>query len=51
MDSTNADVPAAGGQLSGDTAKAAAIKRLKALQEQGQKAAGSPPSQMIGPPR
>lgn len=32
MDSTNADVPQAGLQLSGDAARQAAIKRLQKLQ-------------------
>lgn len=37
MDSTNADVPQAGLQLSGDAARQAAIKRLQKLQ-------GAPPA-------
>lgn len=32
MDSTNADVPQAGIQLSGDAARQAAVKRLQKLQ-------------------
>lgn len=41
-DQTNADVPVAGGQLSGDVAKQAAIKRLRKLQEQQQAQTGPP---------
>lgn len=40
MDSTNADVPQAGLQLSGDAARQAAIKRLQKLQ--------GPPIQLPG---
>lgn len=51
MDATNAGTPQAGGQLSGEATRQAAIKRLKRLQEAGfQKPAGAPPSQMVGPP-
>lgn len=35
MDQTNGGVPSAGGQMSGEASREAAIKRLKRLQEQG----------------
>lgn len=41
-DQTNGNVPVAGGQISGDVAKQAAIKRLKKLQEQQQLQTGPP---------
>ncbi len=41
MDITNADIPSAGGQISGDASRAAAIKRLQRLQQQGLLGVGS----------
>ena len=42
-DVTNSPEPTAGGQLSGETARAWAVKRLKKLE-------GQPPSQVSQPP-
>lgn len=52
MDATNAGTPAAGGQISGDVHRQAAIKRLKKMQGEGgfQRPAGSPPPATIGQP-
>jgi hypothetical protein len=50
-DSTNADEPKAGIQLSGDATRQAAIKRYKKMQAESgfQSPSGGPPG-MIGPP-
>ena len=49
-DATNQGIPAAGGQLSGDASRQAAIRRMKKLAEGGAPKQPGPPAGTIGPP-
>lgn len=49
-DATNAGTPAPGGQLSGDVARQAAIRRMKKLGEGQAQKQPQPPAGTLGPP-